>query len=76
MSTRLLLLTGTFLIAVSVAEAQQPGKIYRIGMLVSGSVSTHGKRVDAFRQGLRELGYVEGKNISIEYQYAEGKREL
>ncbi|MGB7949097.1 MAG: ABC transporter substrate-binding protein [Candidatus Binatia bacterium] len=54
------------------AKAQQS---YRIGMLVSGSVSTHGRRIDAFRQGLRELGYVEGKNIVIEYKYAEGKRE-
>jgi ABC-type uncharacterized transport system substrate-binding protein len=57
------------------ASAQQARKIYRIGMLVSGSVATHGHRIDAFRQGLRELGYVEGKNIVIEYRYAEGKRE-
>ena len=57
------------------AEAQQQRKITRIGMLVSGSVATHGHRIDAFRQGLRELGYVEGKNIFIEYRYAEGKRE-
>lgn len=55
------------------AEAQQPAKIPRIGMLVGGSVSSYKSRIDAFRQGLRELGYVDGKNILIEYRYAEGK---
>ena len=46
-------------------QAQQPGKVHRIGMLVSGSVATHGNRVDALRQGLRDLGYVEGKNLGF-----------
>jgi len=55
------------------ARAQQPSQVYRIGMLVSGSVATHGRRIDAFRQRLGELGYVEGKNIAIDYKYAEGK---
>src|SRR5690349_21559701 len=62
------------LVCISV-EAQQPEKLYRIGMLVSGSVATHGHRIDAFRHGLRELGYIEGKNIVIEYRYGGGKRE-
>jgi putative ABC transport system substrate-binding protein len=57
----------------SSAEAQQPKKVPRIGMLVSGSATTNKSRMDAFRDGLRELGYVEGKNIVIEYRYAEGK---
>jgi putative ABC transport system substrate-binding protein len=59
----------------SSAEAQQRVKVPRVGFLVDGSRSTHSTRVEAFRQGLRELGYVEGKNISIEYRYAEGRSE-
>jgi putative tryptophan/tyrosine transport system substrate-binding protein len=55
------------------AEAQQPTtKIPRIGLLYASAVA-NSARTDAFRQGLRELGYVEGKNIVIEYEYAEGK---
>jgi len=59
------------LAAVHLAEAQQPTKIPRIGYLTA---ATEGQsvRIEAFRQGLRELGYVEGKNIVIEYRYAEG----
>lgn len=55
------------------AEAQQPGKIRRIGFLGTGSAG--GIYFEAFRQGLRELGYIEGQNIAIEYRYAEGKLE-
>jgi putative ABC transport system substrate-binding protein len=57
----------------AVAEAQQPTKIPRIGYLTSSSLSASPERREAFRQGLRELGYVEGKNIVIEWRYAEGK---
>jgi putative tryptophan/tyrosine transport system substrate-binding protein len=56
-------------------DAQQPAKVHRIGMLITGTASTHESFIDAFRRGLRDLGYVEGKNILIEYRYAEGKRE-
>jgi putative ABC transport system substrate-binding protein len=59
----------------AVAEAQQPARIPRIGILVTPSASSFSARVEAFRRRLRELGYVEGKNIFIEYRYAEGKRE-
>jgi putative ABC transport system substrate-binding protein len=55
------------------ARAQQPTKIPRIGYLVAGYRSDILARTDAFRQGLRELGYEEGKNIVIEQRYAEGK---
>jgi putative tryptophan/tyrosine transport system substrate-binding protein len=58
-----------------VAEAQQTKKVPRIGFLATVSPSTLSDRVEAFRQGLRELGYVEGKNIVIEWRYAEGKAD-
>jgi putative ABC transport system substrate-binding protein len=53
------------------AESQQSTKIPRIGYLSGASPSAIAFRIEAFRQGLRELGYVEGKNIVIEYRYAE-----
>ena len=57
------------------STAQQPAKISRIGILLPTSASVQSARIAAFRQRLRELGYVEGKNIVIEYRYAEGKLE-
>jgi ABC-type uncharacterized transport system substrate-binding protein len=60
-------------LASLVAEAQQPGKAPRIGLLGGGSASAAAGRIDAFRQGLRDLGYVEGKTIVIEQMWAEGK---
>jgi ABC-type uncharacterized transport system substrate-binding protein len=67
------LLTTFLLIAVSSAKAQQPAKVPRIGWLTGSSLSAQAARHEAFRQGLRELGYVEGKNIVIEYRNTEGK---
>ncbi|MSP41396.1 MAG: ABC transporter substrate-binding protein [Deltaproteobacteria bacterium] len=64
-----------FLTSASLAEAQQTTKITRIGFLGAASQSATSARIEAFRQGLRELGYVEGKNIVIEYRWAEGKIE-
>src|SRR5713226_5262497 len=65
---------GALLLALSFqAEAQQPAKIPRIGYLIATSASTEKSRIEAFRQGVRELGYVEGKSIVIEWRYAEGK---
>src|SRR5215831_6973198 len=64
------------LFALSVfADAQQAKKIARIGFLLAPSRSSAAESVEAFREGLRELGYVEGQNIVIEYRYAEGKFE-
>jgi putative ABC transport system substrate-binding protein len=57
----------------SIAEAQQQAKIRRIGFLVASSPSAFAARNQAFRQRVRELGWIEGKNIAIEYRYAEGK---
>jgi putative ABC transport system substrate-binding protein len=67
------LLLTFFLLTVSLAQAQQPGKVPRIGYLTAASLSTIPHRIEAFRQGLRELGYVEGKNIVIEWRYVERK---
>jgi putative ABC transport system substrate-binding protein len=57
------------------AEAQQPVGIPRIGILAPLSVSSFSGRLEGLRKRLRELGYVEGENIVIEYRYAEGKPE-
>jgi putative ABC transport system substrate-binding protein len=65
-----------FLAPCSAVDAQQPAKVYRIGLLSARSSSIDSTRAEAFRQGLRELGYVEGKNIVIDYRYAEGKFEI
>src|SRR5207247_9063782 len=54
-------------------EAQQPGRVPRIGFLSVTSPSDRPPLLDAFRQGLRELGWVEGQNIVIDYRYAEGR---
>lgn len=59
--------------ALLVADAQPPPKVPRIGFQSAAFPSAISARTEAFRQGLRELGYVEGKNIAIEWRYAEGK---
>ncbi|MBI2210333.1 MAG: ABC transporter substrate-binding protein [Deltaproteobacteria bacterium] len=69
------LLTTALLSTVPFANAQQAKKVPRIGLLSPFSPSATALWHGAFRQGLREHGWVEGKNISIEYRYAEGKRD-
>src|SRR5215510_40619 len=69
------LIPCAMLLALSLpAEAQQAGKVPRIGYVsATGDPSNPGPNVEGFRQGLRDLGYVEGKNILVEYRYVEGK---
>lgn len=57
------------------AQAQQPGKTWKIGVLVSGTAAINAARDEALRSGLQQLGYEEGKNIAIVYKYGEGKTE-
>jgi len=73
MFRRIVICLALTLLLLTVAEAQQSAKIPRIGYLVAVSPSVVAARMEAFRQGLRELSYVEGKNIVIETRYAEGK---
>ena len=68
-----ILLVMVLLALAVTAEAQQAKKVPRIGYLNAVSPSNRSDRIEALRQGLRELGYVEGKNILIESRYAEGK---
>jgi ABC-type uncharacterized transport system substrate-binding protein len=75
-SLPLLLIFVALVVGPAKAEAQQPKKVPRIGFL-SGrgapSPTNPDPSAEAFRQGLRDLGYIEGKNIRVEYRYAEGK---
>jgi len=69
------MIAGSLLAAPLAAEAQPAGKVYRIGMLERTSPATNAANLEAFRRGLRELGYVEGKNLVIEYRSADGRDE-
>ena len=67
-------LASSLLAAPLAAEAQQAAKVARIGYLVT-SLAARPHQQESFRQGLRDLGYVEGRNLAIEYRDAEGKVE-
>jgi putative ABC transport system substrate-binding protein len=69
------LLTAALLSIAPLVAAQQPTKVPRIGFLITSSPSAIAPRMEAFRQGLRELGYAEGKNIVIERRHADGKSD-
>jgi putative ABC transport system substrate-binding protein len=67
-------LTAALLVSsVYLAEAQQPKKVFRIGYLSSGNPTTESARAEGLRLALRDLGYIEGQNIAIEYRFAEGR---
>jgi putative tryptophan/tyrosine transport system substrate-binding protein len=69
------ILLGVLLAAAVIAEAQQSGKIFRIGYLDASTASGSAVLVDAFRQELSKLGWIEGKNIIIEYRFTEQKQD-
>ena len=69
------LLILAMVVVGGVAAAQQTKKIHRIGLLSGSRPSPMPTNIEALRQGLRELGYIEGQNISVEYRFAEGKEE-
>jgi putative ABC transport system substrate-binding protein len=76
MITRRTFLAGTgavLLAAPLAAEAQQAGKVYRVGVLETTSMTSNAANFDALRRGLWELGYVEGQNLTIEYRSADGR---
>jgi ABC-type uncharacterized transport system substrate-binding protein len=74
MNRKLPYLLGVLLLACThISDAQQPARVPRIGYLDATSSSVASVRVKSFLQGLRDLGWVEGENIAIEYRYAEGK---
>ena len=77
MTRKITVLTlGALLFALSLpAGAQQPKKVPRIGYLSGGDPASESTRAEAIRLALRDLGYIEGQNIAIEYRYGEGKRD-
>src|SRR5215813_1574789 len=77
MNTKMIvwLVAVALLFSDSFAQAQQAGKIFRIGFLDNSTASGMGVLVEAFRQELSKLGWIEGKNIAIEYRFAEQKTE-
>ena len=71
----LLALAALVLANTQLVDAQQPKKVPRIGYLSSSDPASESTRAEAIRLALRELGYIEGQNIAIEYRYAEGKQD-
>jgi len=70
-----ILFAGTLLAVAVTVEAQQPNKVARIGYLTAQSAVPEQRRLEAFRQGLRALGYIEGQNLVIEFRHTDGKFE-
>src|SRR5215468_4391113 len=73
---RLVLALGALLYVLCVsAEAQQPRRVARIGYLANGTASGSAELLDAFRKQMMQLDWIEGKNLTIEYRYADGNRD-
>jgi putative ABC transport system substrate-binding protein len=70
-----ILVAAALCISVTAAEAQQPAKVWKIGVLVSSTAALNAARDEGLRRGLGEFGYIEGKNIALEFRYADGKLE-
>src|SRR5207253_358247 len=75
MATRRAFMAGALAVVAAplVAQEKKAGRVYRVGVLESVSLSDNAANIDEFRKGLRELGYVEGQNLLIEYRSAEGR---
>src|SRR2546422_10567079 len=75
MATRRAFMAGALAVGAAPLAAQEKkaGRVYRIGVLESISLSDNAANIDEFRKGLRDLGYVEGQNLLIEYRSAEGR---
>jgi ABC-type uncharacterized transport system substrate-binding protein len=69
------LITVWLLVSSNIAEAQQPKKVSRIGYLSSADPASESVRSEPLRLALRELGYIDGQNLSTEYRYSEGKND-
>ena len=70
------ILVAVVLLALGgIVQAQQPKKVPRIGYLSPFDPASDSTRVEAIRRALREVGYIEGQNLAIEYRYTEGKRD-
>ncbi len=69
------LFAGAVLAVAAIAQAQQPKKVFRIGFLAAATPTTAADLIEAFKQGLRERGYVEGQNVVLELRFGEGKAE-
>ena len=67
-----LLVLACLLAAIAVASAQPPAKVVRVGYLSDATLAVKGPLIRAFLQGMRDLGYVEGQNLVMEYRFAEG----
>jgi putative ABC transport system substrate-binding protein len=74
--TRFIIVVALLLLTAPLAAGAQPaGKVYRIGMLETRSTELNAANIEAFRQGLRELGYKEGQNLEIAYRSSDGRDE-